>query len=142
MGGVDFSRFSTPLNYASVVSGANGGWTIASTGGRVNGQTPDLLKDGFNIFFDSGTPNVVFQKDMAEARKFRFHYQKRPPYFVTSLFYLGHLRYYIPRYKTQPSSTRFLWPSLLPNDQPFRRALIWLQLPQFRRDIQHNRSNE
>jgi hypothetical protein len=75
MGGVDFSKFTTTLDYASVISDADGAWTIACTGGSVNGQTPDLLKDGFNILFDSGTPNVVLPQDMAEVRKSRFHRQ-------------------------------------------------------------------
>jgi hypothetical protein len=71
MGGVDFTKFSTPLNYASVVSvpGLVGLWTLASTSGSVNGQTVDILKDGFTVIFDSGTPNVLFPKDMAEVRK-------------------------------------------------------------------------
>jgi hypothetical protein len=142
MGGVDFSKFSTPLNYASVISGADGGWTIASTGGSVNGQTPDLLKDTFNVFFDSGTPNVVFPQDMAEVRKSSFSTQNGHLTLLLHRFYLGNLRCYIPRYKTQSSHTRFLRPALLPNDQHFRRTHIWLQLIQFRGDIRHNRSNE
>jgi hypothetical protein len=72
MGGIDFSKFSTPLNYASVISGSEGAWTIASTGGSVNGQTPDLLKNGLHILFDTGTPNVVFPQDMAEVKESRF----------------------------------------------------------------------
>jgi hypothetical protein len=70
IGGVDFTKFSTPLNYAPVVSisGLEGVWTLASTSGSVNGQTVDILKDGFTVIFDSGTPNVVFPKDMAEVR--------------------------------------------------------------------------
>jgi hypothetical protein len=136
MGGIDFSKFSTPLNYASVISDADGGWTIASTGGSVNGQTPDLLKDSLNIFFDSGTPNVVLPQKMAEVRKSRFHYQK-----MAILLYSGHLRCHIPRYKTQPINTRFLRPALFPNDQHFCRTHIWLQL-QFGRDLRHNHSNK
>jgi hypothetical protein len=76
MGGVDFSKFSTPLDYASVISGSGGAWTLASTGGSVNGQTPDLLKDGLHILFDTGTPNVVFPQELAEVSTSRFHYQK------------------------------------------------------------------
>ena len=76
MGGVDFSKFSTPLAYASVISGSGGAWTLSSTGGSVNGQTLDLLKDGLHILFDTGTPNVVFPQALAEVRKSRFHYQE------------------------------------------------------------------
>jgi hypothetical protein len=96
MGGVDTTKFSTPLNYASVVSvsGLEGVWTLASTSGSVNGQIVDILKDEFTVVFDSGTPNVVFQKDMAEVRKASF-----PLWVILLICHLvpcsGHIRCYI-----------------------------------------------
>jgi hypothetical protein len=65
-GGVDGSKFSTQMNYAPVpFQGPD--WTLNSTGISVNGASTSFLSQPIPLLFDTGTPNIVFNKSITEV---------------------------------------------------------------------------
>lgn len=67
VGGIDQSKFSTPLVFASLPSGTSSTWRLTSPSISVNGQTTTLLNTRRTIIFDSGTSNVLFSTNTTEA---------------------------------------------------------------------------
>ncbi|KAF9010503.1 acid protease [Cyathus striatus] len=67
IGGMDKTKFSGTPVFASVPSGSGNIWQLNSPGLSVNGKTTSLLKTRRSIIFDSGTSNVLFSTDTAEA---------------------------------------------------------------------------
>lgn len=65
-GGIDTSKYTGTLEYAALPSGSSD-WEITSTGLYINGKTTSTLKGTRQIIFDSGTSNVLFDTDIAEA---------------------------------------------------------------------------
>ncbi|KAJ3965719.1 acid protease [Lentinula raphanica] len=66
IGGFDETKFSGDLTFASQ-AGTGATWELRSPGISVNGKTTSLLKTERTIIFDSGTSNVLFDTDTAEA---------------------------------------------------------------------------
>jgi len=66
IGGIDDSKFSGSLIYASVPSDNEGSWELPSSAIYVNGQTSSSLKESRTIIFDSGTTNVLFPTSTTE----------------------------------------------------------------------------
>ncbi|KAJ4481145.1 acid protease [Lentinula aciculospora] len=66
IGGIDETNFSGNLTFASQV-GTGAAWELSSPGISVNGKTTSLLDTQRTIIFDSGTSNVLFDTDTAEA---------------------------------------------------------------------------
>ncbi|KAF9263351.1 acid protease [Marasmius fiardii PR-910] len=67
IGGVDNSKFSGPLTFASLASRGSSAWTLTSTGISVNGRTTSTLRTSRTLIFDSGTSNMVFNTATTEA---------------------------------------------------------------------------
>ncbi|KZP03736.1 acid protease [Athelia psychrophila] len=65
-GGIDSSKYTGALAYAALPSSPQD-WELTSTGIFVNGATTPLLAQTRQIIFDSGTSNVLFSTDIAEA---------------------------------------------------------------------------
>ncbi|KAI1791951.1 acid protease [Ganoderma leucocontextum] len=65
IGGVDNSKFTGDLVWAD--QSGQGDWVVSSTAITVNGQTTDVLDQPRDIIFDSGTSNVLFSTQIAEA---------------------------------------------------------------------------
>ncbi|KAK7001530.1 acid protease [Favolaschia claudopus] len=63
MGGVDRTKFKTPLVFSPVVGGDE--WVLQSLGVAVNGKTSSVLNTSFPVIFDTGTSNILFAKDIA-----------------------------------------------------------------------------
>ncbi|KAK1235591.1 hypothetical protein PQX77_001184 [Marasmius sp. AFHP31] len=67
IGGVDQSKFSGPLTFASLPSGSSATWRLVSPGVSVNGRTTTTLSRSRNLIFDSGTSNMIFDRATTEA---------------------------------------------------------------------------
>lgn len=67
LGGIDNSKFTGTPIFASLPSGSGNTWQLTSPGISVNGQTTSLLNTSRTIIFDSGTSNVLFSTDTANA---------------------------------------------------------------------------
>ncbi|PPQ62926.1 hypothetical protein CVT24_006166 [Panaeolus cyanescens] len=67
LGGIDNSKFTGTPIFASLPPGSGNGWVLTSPGIVVNGQTTSLLNTSRSIIFDSGTSNVLFSTDTANA---------------------------------------------------------------------------
>ncbi|KAK6996859.1 acid protease [Favolaschia claudopus] len=63
MGGVDRTKFKSPLVFSPVVKGDE--WVLQSLGVAVNGKTSSVLNTSFPVIFDTGTSNMLFAKDIA-----------------------------------------------------------------------------
>jgi len=66
LGGIDTSKFSGTPTFLPVV-GAGSFWELTSSKVSVNGKTSSALQGSMGIIFDSGTSNLVFPQDIAEA---------------------------------------------------------------------------
>ncbi|KAK7472672.1 hypothetical protein VKT23_000785 [Stygiomarasmius scandens] len=66
IGGIDDSKFDGDLVFAPN-AGRGSTWELSSPGISVNGRTTSLLNTRRTIIFDSGTSNVLFSTDTAEA---------------------------------------------------------------------------
>ncbi|KAG7098784.1 hypothetical protein E1B28_000691 [Marasmius oreades] len=67
IGGVDSSKFSGPLTFASLPGRGSSAWTLTSTGVSVNGRTTSTLSTSRSLIFDSGTSNMIFNTATTEA---------------------------------------------------------------------------
>ncbi|KAG8732924.1 hypothetical protein FRC11_010063 [Ceratobasidium sp. 423] len=68
LGGVDGSKLQgKKVNYIPIPSGAYGFWQLESTQFAVNGVTNVELNQTRQVYFDSGTANLQFPKNTAEA---------------------------------------------------------------------------
>lgn len=67
IGGIDSSKYTGNLTYASLPAGSGSTWQLASPQIVVNGKTTSTLKSSRDIIFDSGTSNVLFDTDVAEV---------------------------------------------------------------------------
>ncbi|KAJ6575374.1 acid protease [Mycena capillaripes] len=65
LGGVDTTKFKTPLVFSPSLVDDN--WQLSSLGIYVNGQTTSELNNTVPLFFDSGTPNMLFVESIALA---------------------------------------------------------------------------
>lgn len=60
--GIDQSKFKGQLTYANIPSGMDFLWELASPVLYVNDETRSILRQNRTIYFDSGTPNVYFDR--------------------------------------------------------------------------------
>ncbi|EPQ58245.1 acid protease [Gloeophyllum trabeum ATCC 11539] len=67
LGGIDESKFDGPLTYAPLTSDAYGSWVLEWRGASVNGQTTRALQERWEVIFDSGTSNAVFDTNTTEV---------------------------------------------------------------------------
>ncbi|KAJ7268794.1 acid protease [Mycena haematopus] len=67
IGGIDTTKFTTPMTFASLPSGTGSTWSLNSPQLFVNGKSTSALKATRNIIFDSGTSNVLFPTATANA---------------------------------------------------------------------------
>lgn len=67
IGGIDSSKYNGSLTYAPLPAGSGSTWQLSSPQIAVNGKTTSTLKAKRDIIFDSGTSNVLFDTDTAEA---------------------------------------------------------------------------
>ncbi|KAF7376309.1 Pepsin A [Mycena sanguinolenta] len=67
VGGIDTTKFTTPMTFASLPAGTGATWTLNSPQIFVNGKTTSVLKASRNVIFDSGTSNVLFPTATANA---------------------------------------------------------------------------
>ncbi|KAH9485175.1 Pepsin-2B [Psilocybe cubensis] len=67
LGGIDNTKFTGTPIFASLPSGSGSTWQLASPGLSVNGKTNSLLNSPRTIIFDSGTSNILFSTDTANA---------------------------------------------------------------------------
>ncbi|KAF8639537.1 hypothetical protein AX17_001442 [Amanita inopinata Kibby_2008] len=67
IGGIDQTKFQGDPIYATLPGGSGTTWQLTSTGISVNGKTTGALNSGRSIIFDSGTSNVLFSTETAEA---------------------------------------------------------------------------
>lgn len=65
-GGIDTTKYISKLSYSALPLLAED-WELTSTGVYINGKTTTLLNTKRQIIFDSGTSNVLFDTDIAEA---------------------------------------------------------------------------
>ncbi|KAF8973138.1 acid protease [Flammula alnicola] len=65
IGGIDSSKFTGKFDTLFFTAG--GTWQLASPGISVNGKTTSVLSTSRTIIFDSGTSNVLFSTDTANA---------------------------------------------------------------------------
>ncbi|KAJ3571704.1 hypothetical protein NP233_g3588 [Leucocoprinus birnbaumii] len=66
LGGTDTTKFTGTPIFASLAS-TGGTWELTSPRLSVNGKTNSILTQSRTIIFDSGTSNVLFSTDTAEA---------------------------------------------------------------------------
>jgi hypothetical protein len=66
LGGVDTTKFKTPLTFSPSL--VNDDWQLSSQAIYVNGKTTSQLNNTLPIYFDSGTPNVLFEESIALVR--------------------------------------------------------------------------
>jgi len=66
VGGMDTTKFTGSLTFASL-AGRSSAWTLVSTEVFVNGKTSSTLGTRQNIIFDSGTSNILFPTNIANA---------------------------------------------------------------------------
>ncbi|CAA7261676.1 unnamed protein product [Cyclocybe aegerita] len=67
LGGVDSAKFIGSPIFVSLPSGTGSTWQLASPGISVNGKTTSLLHTSRTIIFDSGTSNILFSTNTANA---------------------------------------------------------------------------
>ncbi|KAJ7072089.1 acid protease [Mycena amicta] len=67
VGGIDTTKFTGNLTFASLPAGSGATWTLASPQIFVNGQTNAALRATRNVIFDSGTSNILFPTATANA---------------------------------------------------------------------------
>ncbi|KAJ7772598.1 acid protease [Mycena maculata] len=67
VGGIDTTKFTGNLTFASLPAGSSSTWSLNSPQLSVNGRTTSVLKAERNIIFDSGTSNVLFPTATANA---------------------------------------------------------------------------
>ncbi|KAJ7089207.1 acid protease [Mycena belliarum] len=67
VGGIDSSKFNGTLTYAPNSTPGTADWTLTSPMIAVNGKTTPLLRRSRDVFFDSGTSNILFSTDTTEA---------------------------------------------------------------------------
>ncbi|KAF7306084.1 Acid protease [Mycena chlorophos] len=67
IGGIDTSKFTGNLTYASLPSNAGTFWELPSSQVFVNGQSNSDLTVNQTIIFDSGTSNVLFPTNFTNA---------------------------------------------------------------------------
>ncbi|KAF4620757.1 hypothetical protein D9613_000404 [Agrocybe pediades] len=67
LGGTDSTKFTGTPIFASLPSGSGNTWQLASPGISVNGKTTTVLNTARTIIFDSGTSNVLFSTNTANA---------------------------------------------------------------------------
>ncbi|KAF8170827.1 acid protease [Mycena galopus ATCC 62051] len=65
LGGVDTTKFDTPLVYSTSI--VDDDWYLTSLGIYVNGKTTSFLQSSVPLYFDSGTSNMLFVEDIALA---------------------------------------------------------------------------
>ncbi|KAJ7601340.1 acid protease [Mycena rosella] len=67
VGGIDTTKFTGNLTFASLPAGATDGWFLDSPQLSVNGKTTTVLQAAREIIFDSGTSNILFPTATANA---------------------------------------------------------------------------
>ncbi|KAJ7669356.1 acid protease [Mycena polygramma] len=67
VGGIDKSKFNGSLTYAPLADAGSTTWSLTSPTISVNGKTTSVLKQTRDVIFDSGTSNILFSTDTAEA---------------------------------------------------------------------------
>ncbi|KAJ7497535.1 acid protease [Mycena latifolia] len=67
VGGIDTTKFTGNLTFASLPAGSSSTWSLNSPQLSVNGKTTTALKATRNIIFDSGTSNILFPTATANA---------------------------------------------------------------------------
>jgi len=67
IGGIDESKFTGELTFASQAADSGATWQLNSPGLSVNGKTSSVLDVPRTIIFDSGTSNILFPTATAEA---------------------------------------------------------------------------
>ncbi|KAL0950379.1 hypothetical protein HGRIS_010341 [Hohenbuehelia grisea] len=67
LGGIDTSKFTGSLTFASLPANAGRTWQLVSPQLSVNGKTSTVLRRSRTIIFDSGTSNILFSTDTANA---------------------------------------------------------------------------
>ncbi|KAE9400870.1 acid protease [Gymnopus androsaceus JB14] len=67
IGGIDESKFTGELTFASQAEDSGATWQLNSPGLSVNGKTSSVLDVPRTIIFDSGTSNILFPTATAEA---------------------------------------------------------------------------
>ncbi|KAJ6594144.1 acid protease [Mycena capillaripes] len=67
VGGIDTTKFTGNLTFASLPAGSSATWTLNSPQLSVNGKTTTVLKATRNIIFDSGTSNILFSTATTNA---------------------------------------------------------------------------
>ncbi|KAJ8487769.1 hypothetical protein ONZ45_g5090 [Pleurotus djamor] len=66
-GGIDNTKFTGPLTFASLPANAGRTWQLRSPRISVNGRTTTTLNQVRTIIFDSGTSNILFPTATTEA---------------------------------------------------------------------------
>ncbi|KAJ3554025.1 hypothetical protein NM688_g3316 [Phlebia brevispora] len=67
LGGVDTTKFTGDITFASLFEASSGAWQLRSPSISVNGKTNSALKKTRTFIFDSGTSNVVMPQADTEA---------------------------------------------------------------------------
>nr|GAT42532.1 acid protease [Mycena chlorophos] len=67
LGGIDTTKFSGDLIFASLPANPRTTWSLASPQIFVNGETTSVLTASRNVIFDSGTSNILFPTATANA---------------------------------------------------------------------------
>ncbi|KAF7306076.1 Acid protease [Mycena chlorophos] len=67
LGGIDTTKFSGDLIFASLPANPRSTWSLASPQIFVNGETTSVLTASRNVIFDSGTSNILFPTATANA---------------------------------------------------------------------------
>lgn len=67
LGGIDSTKFTGSLTYASLPSSSFGTWELQSSGITVNGRSTSALKKGREFIFDSGTSNILLDTKTTEV---------------------------------------------------------------------------
>ena len=67
LGGIDSTKFTGILTYASLPAGSGSTWLLTSSGITVNGVSTSTLKKRRTIIFDSGTSNILLDKATTEV---------------------------------------------------------------------------
>jgi Eukaryotic aspartyl protease len=66
-GGLDMSKFNSPMRF-SPVTYSESDWILNTTGITVNGKSSKLLGQSIPVLFDTGTPNLMFNKSITEVK--------------------------------------------------------------------------
>jgi hypothetical protein len=65
-GGLDTSKFITPMRFAPVTE-SKSDWILNTSRITVNGKSSKLFDQGIPVLFDTGTPNLMFNKPITEV---------------------------------------------------------------------------